>query len=701
MEILLNKSKASGLSGGARFSFVICALVFVSVCLISNVSQALSCPAGITQMYGHCGTLNPDRTFLPAFRLTLANIAYFEKNKSYAGDFDTFPDPINWNAIPRPSGKGRDVGGFGCSESDPTCGSNQTPQTPRSRTSQSPRGSGSDPATKPSEKGTTTKNGAGKSSGQKDDADSKDSEKTGKSSSKDESSSTQTASCWSSDSGQVKGKAMCDDNGEPSCWMKESQRQEGLPQCRSDGRPKSTAANEDADQAESDSTVGTNDTIQGFPQAPEVESDRAYCEEAHKKAYTCCNDPVKCVSGLDGPSASSITAMGTLLVGAAGMISMGGASGGDSAGIAKSCEFMKLVALGGAGANTALGTKCFSDKGSCEDKCQEVSNKYRRVLTECNQLDTVFRANGGKGARCPESLVSDYRAAQANADGRGTRCTGYNSNVAAMGGQAAQSAAASGFADLCQQAATNQVTGFPNIDQQPVFNGDCNDPVNASNPICVNCRGPNAQSDPLCSGLSGGSASTGSGSGSGSSFQNTGFGTRAADGSDLSVPDTNAQVQAPIFGEGLGEEARANAIPNNGGGFAGGGGGGGSAMPYSGGGGGYGGPGYDTDVLKGVSGGGGYTSSPLGAESREGYSSFSGVLENGKRSDNPFDKFDLKQYLPGGKKYGDPSRGPAATNEWKRNPEIGSAHQNIFETISRRYRIMCLQGRLIGCEKRQ
>jgi hypothetical protein len=270
-----------------------------------------------------------------------------------------------------------------------------------------------------------------------------------------------------------------------------------------------------------------------------------------------------------------------------------------------------------------------------------------------------------------------------------------------MGGQAAQSAAASGFADLCQQAATNQVTGFPNIDQQPVFNGDCNDPVNASNPICVNCRGPNAQSDPLCSGLGGGSASSGSGSGSGSSFQNSGFGTRAVDGSDLSVPDTNAQVQAPVFGEGLGEQARANAIPNNGGGFAGGSGGGGSAMPYSGGGGGYGGPGYDTDVLKGVSGGGGYSSSPLGAESREGYSSISGVLENGKRSDNPFDKFDLKQYLPGGKKYSDPSRNPASTNEWKRNPEIGSAHQNIFETISRRYRIMCLQGRLIGCEKRQ
>ncbi|MBK9037715.1 MAG: hypothetical protein IPL83_00920 [Bdellovibrionales bacterium] len=84
------------------------------------------------------------------------------------------------------------------------------------------------------------------------------------------------------------------------------------------------------------------------------------------------------------------------------------------------------------------------------------------------------------------------------------------------------------------------------------------------------------------------------------------------------MPDTNAQSQAPIFGEGLGEEARANAIPNNGGGFAGGGGGGGGgSMPYSGGGGGYGGPGYETDILKGVGGGGGYSASPLPAESCE------------------------------------------------------------------------------------
>ncbi|MBK7845599.1 MAG: hypothetical protein IPJ71_18295, partial [Bdellovibrionales bacterium] len=497
-----------------------------------------------------------------------------------------------------PSTKPTNVGGGGSS-------SNRKPKTTTGKTDSSSKGGTSD---KDSESDDSSSGSAQKGKNKKQAG--------------EESYTGQSTSCWTEDIGQVAGQPMCDAQGSPSCWTKSSQKDSGLPKCGADGKPVASAnEGNGGDQA----TGGAGDLPQGFPQPPEVEGDRALCEQAHKKAFTCCTDPVKCVSGLDGPSSSSMTAMGTLLVGATGMIAMGGASGGDSAGIAKSCEFMKIVALGGAGANTALGGKCFTDKGSCEDKCTEVVNKYRRVLTECSNLDTIWSANGGKGPRCPSTWVSDYRAAQANAEGRGTRCTGYNANVSAMGAQAAQSAAASSFADLCQQAATNQVTGFPNVDQQPVFNGDCNDPVNASNPICVNCRGPNAQSDPLCSGLGGGSASTGSSSGSGSSFQNTGFGTRAVDGSDLSVPDTNAQSQAPIFGEGLGEEARANAIPNNGGGFAGGGGGG--SMPYSGGGGGYGGPGYDTDILKGVSGGGGYSASPLGAESREGYSSFSGVLE--------------------------------------------------------------------------
>ncbi|MBK9037716.1 MAG: hypothetical protein IPL83_00925 [Bdellovibrionales bacterium] len=377
-----------------------------------------------------------------------------------------------------------------CNPGDSSCPSDPLVQPPAGG------GGGSDkrnPRTTPKKTDSSGKGGAADSGDEAGSSTSAQNDKKKKQAG-EESYTGESTSCWSEDMGQVAGQPMCDANGSPSCWTKSAQKDSGLPKCGADGKPVASAnEGNGGDQA----TGGAGDLPQGFPQPPEVEGDRALCEQAHKKAFTCCTDPVKCVSGLDGPSASSMTAMGTLLVGATGMIAMGGASGGDSAGIAKSCEFMKIVALGGAGANTALGSKCFTDKGSCEDKCTEVVNKYRRVLTECSNLDTVWSANGGKGPRCPTTWVSDYRATQANAEGRGTRCTGYNANVSAMGSQAAQSAAASSFADLCQKAAMTQATGFPEVDQQPVFNGDCNDPVNASNPICVNCRGPNAQSDPL------------------------------------------------------------------------------------------------------------------------------------------------------------------------------------------------------------
>ncbi|MCB0361082.1 MAG: hypothetical protein KDD35_00065 [Bdellovibrionales bacterium] len=506
---------------------------------------------------------------------------------------------------------------------------------------------------------------------------------------------TESASCWSTGSDPVDGKPMCDSSGKPSCWVSEAQKRANFPQCDSLGRPIDTEVtrSEDVAPAESDNTQTTDNLPQGFPQPPEVESDKEYCSSAHKKANICCNDPVKCVTGLDGPSSSTVSAVGSLVMGAVGMMAMNGAAGsGDSEGIAKSCELMKLVSLGGATANTALGAKCFSDKGSCEDRCQEVVDKYRRVIGECSNLETVNRQNGGKGPLCPSSWVLEYREAYASAHTRIERCTGFNANVAAMGSQAAQSVAASGFADLCAKAATTQATGFPNIDQQPVFSGDCNDPANASNPICVKCRGPEAKYDPLCGGLSGagGSAS----SGSTSAFQDPDFGTRLTDGSDLNVPDDIGQAQDPIFDGGSGQAASANSIPNNGGGFTGGSGGGG--LPFSGGGGGYGGgPGYDTDIMNGLGGGGGYSVTSVPTESPSGYSG-AGTLANGERSPNPFDKFDLKKYMP---KSGEELTRRPASSLLGNNPEIGRADQDIFEMIHRRYQIMCKQGRMIGCEK--
>jgi hypothetical protein len=227
----LNKSEVSSRNCDHQFGLVFAIFISFVIYLNPDVSRALSCPNGITQRYGHCGTVNPDNSFLPAFRLTPANLSYFEKNRSYAGDFDSFPDRIDWDAIPRPASIKKDKSGNSCSESDEACLSGQSPQSPQtSQTPQIRRTSASRPSSKSGDKKPTTKSSSGGSSDDDEKSGSKDDEKGGASKESD-SSSAGTASCWSADSGQVKGKAMCDDNGEPSCWMKESQRQDGLPQC--------------------------------------------------------------------------------------------------------------------------------------------------------------------------------------------------------------------------------------------------------------------------------------------------------------------------------------------------------------------------------------------------------------------------------------------------------------------------------------
>ncbi|MCB0365928.1 MAG: hypothetical protein KDD68_11085, partial [Bdellovibrionales bacterium] len=482
---------------------------------------------------------------------------------------------------------------------------------------------------------------------------------------------------------------LCDADGKPTCYPEGNTalQQTGIPKCGADGRPATSQAQNPEDQENGQQQVGEGPPA-GFPQEAEVNSDRDYCEDSQNKARICCNDPIQCVSGLSGPSAGSVAAVGSLAMGALGIYAMSG-NGNDPDGIAKNCQLMKALGQGGAVANTALGAKCFTEKGTCEDRCEQVENKYKQVLRDCDNLETVWRQNNGQGQRCPASWKSNYQSVLATANGRRERCTSYNANVAAMGQQAVQSAAASKFAEMCEKAATAQNTGFPDIDQQPVFNGDCNDPVNASNPICVKCRGPAAQYDPLCRGLNGGQQVN---RGSGSGFSQADFGTRKVDGSDLNVPTVDAQKQNAVFGDGMGQAARANAVPQNGGGFTGGSGGGGGGFPFGGGGQGGGGQGggYDTDILKGVGGGGGYSVSGVPVDSRGGYRGPSS-LGGGKRDANPFNKFNLKKYLPGGEK--DPKRrGLAGLNTGK--SEIGQPHEDIFQRVSNRVKVLCKMKRL-------
>ncbi|MCB9084575.1 MAG: hypothetical protein H6624_09525 [Bdellovibrionaceae bacterium] len=651
----------------------VCLLVATSFLVVPNTwaeegDQGLHCPYEFDRHLDHCGKRHPDGSFTPSFKLSTSNVVHYNENYSdlsgygYGWDQVQFPDPIEWDRF-----GGRSVGGEVGSVDSGNCqfgmpcpnGADNQKAAPIAAPMPAARPVGDPAAGDPAAPGT----GAA------------------------------TASCVNDVRQAGAASPLCDADGKPTCYPEGNTalQQSGIPKCGADGRPETSQARNPDEQQPGQQQVGEGPPA-GFPQEAEVNSDRDYCEDSQNKARICCNDPIQCVSGLSGPSAGSVAAVGSLAMGALGVYAMSG-NGNDPDGIAKNCELMKKLGMGGAVANTALGAKCFTEKGSCEDRCGKVENKYKQVLRDCDQLDTVWRANNGQGQRCPASWKGNYQSVLATANGRRERCTSYNANVAAMGQQAVQSAAASKFAEMCEKAATAQNTGFPDIDQQPVFNGDCNDPVNASNPICVKCRGPAAQYDPLCRGLNGGQQVN---RGSGSGFSQADFGTRKVDGSDLNVPTVDAQKQNAVFGDGMGSAARANAVPQNGGGFTGGSGGGGGGFPFGGDGGQGGGQGggYDTDILKGVGGGGGYSVSGVPVDSRGGYRGPSS-LGGGKRDANPFNKFNLKKYLPGGEK--DPKRrGLAGLNTGK--SEIGQPHEDIFQRVSNRVKVLCKMKRLYDCK---
>lgn len=624
-------------------------LMFACLLLFQQRSgAALSCPVEFVPYNGHCGFIGSNGKFRPVFKLTQANLNFskqfvyseFAQGRNPIWERAIFPEPIDRNLLAGSS-----------------------------------NGSGSTSREK------TVPQDGGACEMDCDDASRRASETGG----------------GNSGTRSQTGKPP---KGQSQEGTYASESEEALPASGQSGDRGESQEAQQSNQTSTGTRSSAGDSASGapwgFPQRSEIEADREYCSLAKKQASICCNDPVQCVTGLSGPSAGTITAVGSIAMGAMSMFAMQGTAStesdgkADTAGIKKSCELMKILAIGGAAANTALGAKCYSDKGTCESNCEELSSKYRKVISACDQLEKTWKANGGSGQRCNTSLVSEYRSAMALGGAVMGSCQAFNANIAQMGGQAAQSAAASGFANLCSDAASAQEE-YPNIDPQPVFNGDCNDPVNASNPICVNCRGPAAASDPLCVGLNTGNSNS---SGTTGGFRGPDFGVRSVDGSDLNVTDLSAQQQGPQFGDGAGEAARANQIPNNGGGFSGGQGGGGS--PLAGGGGGQGqGAGYDTDVLKGLGGGGGYSSGEgaVATETRAGYNG--PPSESDKRSANPFTKFDLKRYLPGGERDSS-GRGPSGSESGA--AAIGKASENIFEKISNRYRIMCKQKRFYGCE---
>ncbi len=359
------------------------------------------------------------------------------------------------------------------------------------------------------------------------------------------------------------------------------------------------------------------------------------CAAAYKEANTCCGkNPETCVLGEFG--AGVAPAVIALIQGVSTM-----------QGMKEACGAMSTAGYFGGGLNAATAAKCNSTRNECSSICS---------------AELAANPNSVKLKEYIKTCDEDFK-----------------NKAIAMSAQVLPMAAAVKAAEMCKDMVAAQ-DNFTN-DKLPETNVDCSNPVYASSPSCDRCKGPNAQYDPLCRTAQKPLATGLTGSGSASPM-----GTAGA--TDVGADPYDSSDQAN-YGGGAVEAASAKAI---GGGSGGGAFGGGSAAAGSGdgGGGGGAGAGHDTDVLRGERGGGGYASA-MGYNSGGGFSGY-GTGANGDRKDP---KFDLKAFLPGGKK--DPRRNVAGMGGAALAPDIGPASGNIFFRISTRVKNLCSKNRMMDC----
>jgi hypothetical protein len=241
---------------------------------------------------------------------------------------------------------------------------------------------------------------------------------------------------------------------------------------------------------------------------------------------------------------------------------------------------------------------------------------------------------------------------------------------------------------LCKEETDPQTFGFDEFNPDNVFNNDCSDPTNASNPMCQDiCSRPGAENNPICRSNS---SQTSISSNTGETADYGGEGQSAPGMLDMGDGDLEQQAQFSSLGQ---DPSQANGVPNGGGGMPGGGGdgsfGGGDGA------GGGSGPGYDTDILNGTSRGGGYTSSMSYGGGGGGFKGY-GQGGNRRPTSAKGESFDLKKFLPGAKMNGVGAHKGSGTH---RGPAsgIGGKHQDIFKMISNAYRRLCLTGQLYDC----
>lgn len=411
------------------------------------------------------------------------------------------------------------------------------------------------------------------------------------------------------------------------------------------------------------------------------------CHEAFASANECCNNPLACM-GVSGSTGQDIAAA-VSIIGSFAAMGMGSMSPEDSQKMQMACQIMQAVGMAAGAVNGGGAVICRNKKNRCIEACGEIKSAMNEEREErqarCNALPEEERADA-QDCQDDRGFEADYGIVDSRIHG----CETFSLNVAAMGQQAAHSGTAAAMGQLCASLSGSQ-TETASLGQTPpdLTNVDCSDPANQYDPRCRDCSDPANASNPACRNPD---------NGDGNNRPPANVSTTASMGENpnafntFDLGDGNPSQQGPQFGASNRNQASTSkGVPNNGGGFAGGtgagsfGGGGGSPASAAGG-------GYNTDVLQDARGGSGFSSNPGGGfvSASGGFSGYGGPERRTRSS------FDLKQFLPGGKK--DPTRRLAGMAGASMT-EIGPSHIDIWTRMSNRVKEICKLNRLYDCGK--
>ena len=351
--------------------------------------------------------------------------------------------------------------------------------------------------------------------------------------------------------------------------------------------------------------------------------------------------------------------------------------------------------LGGglAALSTAKAGICERKKNKCHEACEGITGRIQNLIGQCANESV----NKAYSSQC-EQLTS----MTSKVNGRINRCHNLDETILASALEAKNNLEAARMAAICKARVASQSAARALVAPKftPIVNTDCNNPINATNPMCqFNCQGPGAVNNPYCQ-----------------AFLSKVNNEAARQRIQFNKPESRDGGAGPDVGLGLfdneegGEflppKIQPKGISVVGGGSGPGGGsrggslrgGGSNNSARQGSRGGQTKSGYDTNILKGarsrVGYSGNYNTSSKNNGGFRGYGKKRGIAKKTFSSN----KFDLKKFLPGGRKA--PKRGLANTLGVTQR-SIASKHTDIWEKISNRYRSYCQNGVLKDCQDRK